>query len=242
MQAEAPVVGERVRLANELLHAIEKRVPLLTSRPGLFSRQIAAAGLARCCALSDGIRSLCREDRSDVAGLLARAVYETVLVSLYVLLKGHEGVLTVVGDHKKHSRILIERNAELDPELIAGWRFDENKLNLEQVTKELGPLLTEAGDPPGDVNLIYDLGYRAESTFSAHGYGAIGRYLDASSECWRVIPNPGGLVDGAQAHVSPVLYTSALARHVFRVFGIGVTELDQLSDQLAALFGTTQAG
>lgn len=235
---EPVAVEQRVRLADDLLAAIDERLPLLTSRPGLFARQIAAGGLARCCALNHGMRTLCQEGRSDVVGLLARAVYETVIVSLYVLLKGHQGVLEVAGDHKKFSRILIERNTELEPDLIAGWRFDEDKINLEQMTRDLGPLLVEAGDPVGDIQNIYDLGYRAESTFSAHGFGAIARYLDASTAIWRVTPNPGGLLRCADARVVCILYTGALARHLFRVFGVGVWQLDHLSDQLAALTRT----
>lgn len=238
---DAPAAGERARLANELLHVVEVRLHLLTSRPGLLSRQIAAAGLARCCALNEGIRTLCRGDRGDVAGLAGRALYETVIISLYVLLKGHQGVMKVVGDHKKHTRILIQGNTELNPALIAGWSFDEEKINLEQIAKEVSLLLNEAGDPiVGDFKAIYDLGYRVESTFSAHGYGAIGRYLDASTAIWHVVPNPGALVSPAEAHVVPALYTAALARHVFLTFGVGVTELRYLTGRLLALFPNTQ--
>ncbi len=220
---------------DELLGAIEKHLPRLTSRPGLYDRQIAAAGLARCCALSDGIRVLCRCGRCDVAGVLTRTLYETFIVSLYVLLKGHEAFLHVAGAHKRHGRILNEKNALGAEDLLARWTFDEARLNVEELTKELGPLLAEAGEPDSDAMPIYDLGYRAESTWSTHGLGALLRYVDAAGSPWTVVKRPEGLLKPENAQTVAVLYTSVLAKHVFQQFGVGLSEIERLFDELAAI-------
>src|SRR5262245_21611817 len=80
--------------ASALLALIVERVELLTFKPDavLLPRALAAAGLARCIALTDAIDKLESNGRGDVAGALARLVLEVHHVALYALLGGSEAV------------------------------------------------------------------------------------------------------------------------------------------------------
>ncbi len=85
-------MAERVntKLIADLLIVLEESLPLFRSNRAHLRRQLAAAGLARCAALLEGMLLLLEAGREDVHGVLARALFEAWLVSLYVLLKGKD--------------------------------------------------------------------------------------------------------------------------------------------------------
>ena len=61
-------------------------------------KQFAAAGLMRCCRLLNGIFVLYGARMPELAGILARQLWEAWVVSLYVLLDKDEAMKVIDGD------------------------------------------------------------------------------------------------------------------------------------------------
>jgi len=241
---------------RELLLLLADHERFLKSPRTRLRRQIAAAGLARCQALLDGMCILREQGRADVIGLLGRALLEVWLVSLYVLLKGHDddddtALIELGMEHARYCAILAER-FELDPSIkkaVAEWEevtSDQQtpdgkpisgRPSYESIARQLSELLAQV--EPGqrfDVMAVYDRVYRSESTYSAHpSVGLFVRYIkwDSSEQEDEIISNPGPPFP-RQERLAAML-TTFLAIRVYKAFAVLVDpRLSSIYDRLAA--------
>ena len=237
-------------LVRELDGRLEELGRHLTSRRVRLRRQMAAAGLWRCRALLQGMVALREAGRTDVLGVLGRSLFETHLVSLYVL-KGRDldddAVLhELAADHFKWQKRMV-KTAKL-PERVAAnveeWEgilrkleVEPRKLNYERIAEELGPLLEKVEGAEADVAGMYHILYRGESLYSAHaGQGALLRYLqwDDREEADSLITNPGPPFPG-QTRIAALL-TTHLAIRVLKAFSVIVEPpLSDVFERIAAL-------
>ena len=252
MESQAQIGVALRALANELIGVIDERLGLLTSgvQPDLVGRQCAAGGLARARALLEGIILVGDGNRPDVVGVLLRTLYETYIVSLYLLLGGADAVVEVMGDYAKSARTLAEKHGRPPSPGIALWHAlreavgpkgpPVGRLNYEKIAGQVGGLLQRAGDPRGGKDRAmerYDLVYRVESQLSAHaGLGSMGQYVDWRGEPWAVRARPAVRSVGAEDHVVlAAVMTAHLASHVFRTFGLHTYTADLLYERIDTL-------
>ena len=228
--------------AREVMGAIEDRIHLLTFRSdsSLLPRGLAAAGLARCLALTDAIDKLVHQGRGDVAGALARLVLEAHHVALYALLGGHKTVEKLAADHAVYVGKIAKENdwddeaqSELDA-IVEDWGT-QKVLYFTTLREELQELLRASGDNT-DLMVWYTMLYRGESTFNVHGLGQINRYIDLTSDPWQLIRNPAPVSERGPLWVAVVL-TGHLASWVFDRHGIGIETIDDAMAVLHAAIG-----
>jgi hypothetical protein len=225
---------------RELLNALDEHWPLLASTRNLRRRQFAAAGLARCRALLEAMCVLLEAERRDVVGVLARALAEAWLVSLYVLHKGKdpddESVLIEVGaSHAFWALKMVQKNTlpEALREGVRGMRdvladrsgvdagsMKLQGLNVADVALHLGRLLPDLGIGTLDPVDVYDRMIRIESLFGVHaGIGSFMHYLADDQRQGRPLIESRPTKFPASQNVAAVL-TLYLARHVLHAFEI----------------------
>lgn len=217
------------RSTIDLCDLIDEHCPSLTSlpRPDLMGRQLSAGGLARCRMLLEGIVVLIVGGRPDVKGVLLRPLFETWMVSLYLLLGGSEAVTHVIGDFAQGSRVLSERHGRPLGDVWQLWLVvDTNarRLKYEEIARKVDNLLDRSGDPLGSRGQVverYDALYRVESRHNVHaGLGSIGRYVDWQGSPWSVRPAREEEDAADDAVILGGCMAAHLAVHVFREFGL----------------------
>jgi len=230
-----PDIGEAVVNALGLLEAW---LGDFTSRAGDGDRQFPAAFLARSVACLRGIEIL-RGQRDDLCAVLLRALVESNLFGLYALLGGDEALAKLRGDHRRNVENFISRNST--PELleaVAGWTVDKDQVSVEQVARELAPLLKAAGELVADPLGIYDVIYRSTSTFDAHATGAAVRYMREDNGLLRMVLHPAtvGVTPDVCLSIG-TLYTVYFARYIFERAGFSVARIDELLVSLGEALG-----
>ena len=183
-------------------------------------KQFAAAGLMRCCRLLNGTFLLYGAKMPELAGILARQLWEAWVVSLYVLLAKDEAMKVIDGDDFYwKSRIVDYLGVEDDYYHPESAKRSEI-LNYRELSDRVLKLLREreSVDVPDGVT-GYDVIYRWESVFSTHANRTtIGGHLvkkgdgclAVSVDSWLPPPNAA----------TPVFLTCHLARYVFKEFGL----------------------
>ena len=210
----------------------------LRSSPPERTRQFAAAGLMRCCALLKGVCVLEDAGLGELSGILARQHWETWLLSLHVLLRGEEALQEVEAADIRDKRLLAER-LKLEVDYKPDWEGKPQRLYFEQLANGLEQLLRDAGEtgkPSGIAS--YDLTYRVQSLFAVHaGLATFRPYLHCGESSWSVDPHPQTLFDSQG--IFPALRTLHLAKHVFEAFKVSPDGLEQLWDSLICSGGST---
>jgi hypothetical protein len=233
---------------GELLAVLDTHFPFLKSTRARLRRQLAAAGLARCRALLEGMVLLRDATREDVIGVLLRALCEAWMVSLYVLYKGENldddsVLIELAADYETWTRKMAGKvggwaEGNKAEEILADWgaelrHWEEQaradgkasktpaKLNYETIARELGSLLEKVEGAAPDILSVYDRVYRGESIYSAHaGLGMLWRYLGISEDERQdaVVERPGPAFP-VQVKVGALL-TAYLALRVFKEFSV----------------------
>ncbi len=210
---------------------VDEHVSPLESPPHQASRQFAAAGLMRCCALVRGIWALDDARLGSLTGIIERQHWETWLVSIHVVLRGEEALQEVAGDDIFWKRLLSEK-LNLGFAYHNDWEGKVGKLNFKKLADELRPLLIkagEAGDPDGVKG--YDITYRVQSLFAVHaGLATIGSYLRYGDKTWGIVRNPPAQFRAPAQ--TPALHTAHLAGYVFKAFALPIEELDRIGGRL----------
>ena len=214
------------------LRLVEEQANSLVTTPQDKCPRLAAAGLMRCRALLRGICVLEDAGLGVLAGILGRALWETWLLSLHVLLRRDEAVQEVLSDYVFHTRKLA-KSFTLTPEDNPDWEGKAKKLNYYQLAEKLGRLLVEAGET-GDATLGvmgYDVNYRIHSQFAAHaGLSTIGPFARYGDESGSVDPEPSAPFD--EIGQFSALYTLHLARYVFKSVGIATDSVEAAWDDV----------
>ena len=158
-----------------------------------------------------------------LAGILTRLHWETLVVSLYVLLDGDKALQVIAGDDIHWKRILskeLRLEREQDAYYQQDWIGKIAKLNYFDLHDRMLKLLREREPVDGPAGVTgYDVTYRYESLVSSHAnLTTIGEHLVYGDDEWAVS------VDSSKARddvaVTPVLYTGHLAQHVFQEFDL----------------------
>jgi hypothetical protein len=234
MATEGPQPSPLHTHVRHILTALKDHDRFLTSQRVKLPRQFAAAGLARCRALLEGMCALEESGRSDVSGVLGRALLETWLVSAYVILRNDRDSLTDIGAGFAKAARNIAEALEMDglSEKAEQWTAAVGGPKVAMPSyKDLTKRVTVLLEPKGhriDPSLLYDLLYRAQSTFDAHGgLGAIGRYLSYGPDGGpdQVVENPGPTFE-RQIVVGASL-VCLLAKLVYKEFSVVVQGLDE---------------
>ena len=186
----------------------------------------------RCCQLLRGMRLLEDASLAVPAGILYRQLWETWLVSLYVLLEGEEALHEIGCDYVKHVRILGEK-FDVDPEHVDPDE-EARKLKIYDLAEKIGPLLVKASGA-GDADMgvkRYDGVYRVQSQYAVHaGLSTISRHIQIKDESWSVEPNPPHPIDDDKSQHAAI-YTLHLTKYVFECFGIATDAVREAKDEL----------
>lgn len=224
---------------DELLSTIYAHEKDFRSVPAQAARQLAAAGLMRCCALLRAVRLLEESGLGVIAGVLERAHWETWLVSLHVLLGGEEAIQKIAGDDIYWKRVLAKKfdlGAYHDD-----WKGKVEKLNVWKLSEDLKPLMIAAGEEGNpDGTTAYDITFRVQSLFAAHAcLSSFGHFMDYGDKEWRVVAEPPPQFPVPAP--TPALNTAHLARYVFKAFGLAEKDLEQIGDELLEMVKANQA-
>ena len=234
MESTAPRVDQ---LVVDLLNEIDCRFDDLTSRPDetMVSRQLAAGCLARCRSVLGSMCAL-QDLFPDVNGVLARNLWEAVIVGLD-LLTDADALQRLGGDFQANQRRLVDANAELADlqSVIAARGIDEDRFAVKDAAERVARAIGGSDDAG------YALLYRGESTFGGHGLGLASPYVDLTVEPWRVIPQPGpiNVADANHQLGIAALFTALLAQRVFEAFGIGDGKIRAVHDALGTVLKST---
>lgn len=209
------------------LRLVENRTHLLKSRQINRSRQIAAAGLVRCCALLRGVCVLEDAGLPALTGILERQNWETWLVSQSILLRGDEAIDEIKGDNVK-SRNTFQKESGRRLKYVPEWQGKAKKLIYSQLAEKLEPLFVKACDTEGATLASGYTGiYRGHSQFTVHaGLSTFNLYMRCEGEWASVERNPPAPVPDV-GKIS-LLCTVHLAGHVFKRFGIATKELESI--------------
>ena len=226
---------ELTETSLELLTFLEKKLDGFTARAGYHQRFIVGAFFARATSLLRTIDLLRQNAVNAGAGILVRSVFEADLLCLYVALGGEKEFNVVIGEFHRNVSNLEERNPEAEFSSVEyEWAFEQDHMHVEQVAKDLGPLLRAAGDKNGDALGMYDSLYRETSTFEAHGMGMTIGHVDTSDEeIWRVELRPRVGLSAARCLHLGAFYTAWCGQWAFDRLSLDRTPMIEFTQRLA---------
>ncbi len=259
---DIPAEVEHVLTAIEaLLDHLDGRQPLFTSRIEEAHRQYAAAALCRGCAMvRSGLITL-RAGQVEAVGVLARTAWECWLIGTFLVCGGAKSFVRLEAEQLRQnsnvarlngfpSAVLNERWSELRKTeryrriLEDGLSTDDSspvtfdKLTVEQLAREVGPMIPAAMGGPADVIGIYDKFYRAHSAWDTHGIQALDRRIALLAEDGRIeLKAAVGWLEPEKPLATATAYLALLARQIFHEFGISPRKLDDLAEALLTHMG-----
>jgi hypothetical protein len=249
-----------VSAALELADLIDRRSTLFTSRGEFATRQYGAAGLVRGCGLMRAAIACLAAGQDEAVGVLVRAVMESWVAGAFVLFGGPDALARLDAEFQRNQRALLESNrvnasdviaqqkAELDEvartyEISLGEdgepRFD--RLSVELMAKELGPLIEAATREPADILTLYNLLYRPYSTLDSHGLQPLERQLDLSDLSLITMREPRPWIDPSSSIALACLLLARLAKWVFDAFRIGTWEVERIFETVAPIMEQASA-
>jgi hypothetical protein len=237
---------EATERAHRLLAATEDWFPFPIDPAAVNSGALALAGFVRCRRLLHGMAVV--HDAPDLAGLFARAIYETYLGALFLLL-GEDiarGPLDAdeVYDVSRIAQRFLEPQAPDDAAHAASGGqsersrneplFREKRIDIADLGQEARKLLLEAHDPHADLPLqLYETLFGPESYTTAHGgLAAIKQYmLENGQPVPRISADPWHR--GGDDHRLDLMTAAllALAHKIGTTVGLPVDGLDDLAHQ-----------
>jgi hypothetical protein len=244
----------RRRIAN-LLNVLGQRNAELTTASGAREqpRHFAAAGLARCRALLEGMYLLSApKGRPDTAGVLLRSLVETWAVSVFVLLKKRQAIFELApGAEEGLRKVIWAFGGGATPgtdkwlarfhSLAQKTPFRHKKgrrkgqprpLSIAEVFGQVETLAAASGDSglARSVKHAHNRIWKAESYVSTHANLAsiVIPYVDQNAEPWSVIDRPEGWMPPEDMLVTGGLLTGMLAGLVYEAFGYSREPLFQL--------------
>jgi hypothetical protein len=216
----------------------------------------AAAALARGAALVRAALTLCRSAEHEAVGLLARAAWECWVTGAYLATGGRKAFIRLeAAQLRQESNVAALNGLEADTlrarteqlhaaerlRLIAEEGRDRSdgspvsipRITVQQMAREVGPLIESVTGEPADLLVAYDLFYRAHSAWDVHGLKAIDLHTEISDD-GRMIRLRDSIpwLEPHKAIAVAVSYLSNLAWLVEDHFGIDHTELSSLQEQL----------
>lgn len=233
------------RCVAHLLSDLSRRNSELStaSRAHEHPRHFAAAGLARCRALLEGIYQLTStKGRPDAAGVLLRSLAEAWAVSFFVLLKKQQGIFDLAAGTDEGLRKLIDA-FEGGSSGAEKWRSrfhalaqrssvrykrgrhagEPRPLTVSEVLKAVEGLATVSQDEEiaRSARHVRRKIWTTESYVSTHANLASIAipYIRQDAEPWGIVERPEGWMPAEEALVGGGLLTGLLASRVYEAFG-----------------------
>jgi hypothetical protein len=231
------------RHVSHLLRVLSQRNSQLTtaSRVGEEPRHLAAAGLARCRALLEGVYLLTGpKGRPDVCGVLLRSLVEAWAVSLLVLLKKQQAVFELAPGAEEGLRKLIDafdtgspgarrwlaRFHSLSQKSTVRYKSGRRKgqprpLTIDEVFAQVETLAANDDGLARAARHARKRIWRTESYVSTHANLASIAipYVGQSVEPWGITDRPEGWMSSEEALVACAQLTGLLASQVYAAFG-----------------------
>jgi hypothetical protein len=218
--------------------------PYPIDRTAVTNAEVALAGLARCRRLLHGMVELA--EMPDVAGVLARVLFETWLASVYLLLGGPDAYERLdtndrIHLHRLSTRLLDQLDSDGDVGVgtlrkkateVTSEARPSGELSVEAMAQKVRKLLEEAGDEHAPFAVRgYAYLYASQSYMSTHGgIGALKQHWTEDGNVKHDIsPHPTGrdsidhLLDVATALVASV------AKRVGHDLGLDTEALDEFA-------------
>jgi hypothetical protein len=236
---------DTVTAARRVLAATDSWFPRELDPSAVTTPELALAGLARCRRLLEGMLQMA--DSPDLCGGYARALFETWLWSVYLLLdpdtayrrmeatdrtllaKMAKQLLPMLED--RHDPV-ADRLRKQTEDAVAQLKEGDNELGVADVANCVRSLLRRDGDPNAEYPVeTYAHLFRSESYVSVHGgLGAMKQHMLASGAYT-------GRIEGAPSYRDPedrrfalcVGMVLVLAHRVARGLGIEHQSLDQFA-------------
>src|SRR6266511_2017064 len=211
----------RRRVAN-LLRVLRQRNAELTTAPRAREqpRHFAAAGLARCRALLEGMYLLAApRGRPDAVGVLLRSLVETWAISVFVLLKRRQAILELAPAAKVGLQRLIDA-------------FDGPTPGAQKWLARFQSLAARSADSglARSAKHAHNRIWKVESYVSTHPNlsSIVIPYIDQKAEPWTIIDRPEGWMPLEDMLVGGGLLTGMLASLVYEAFGYRKEPISQL--------------
>jgi hypothetical protein len=240
--------------AHRLLAATEAWFPFPIDPAAVNSGELALAGFVRCRRLLQGMAVV--HDAPDLAGLFARAIYETYLGALFLLLgediaRGPLEADEVYDVSRIAMRFLDSSEGDDSAQATAADQSDrarseplprEKRIDIADLGEEARKLLLEAHDPHADLPLqMYETLFGPESYTSAHGgLAAIKQYmLENGQPVPRISADPWHR--GGDDHRLDLMTAAllALGHKIGTTVGLPLDDLDELARQWDQEVGST---
>lgn len=215
---------------------VDDSLQFLTSSDQFSRRQVAAAYLARCRRLLEGLDQLRSIGMPDLAALPLRPFWECWVRGMWILLGGEAALDEAIANYKLETE-RHDRLARLELPGIGEWRGQGKEARaIDQVARDVGACLEADGDVDAKkhMSFAYDLLYRNESARNLHG--GLAAVLDHLEDQGvgrlgvRARRRESGTGQGELLVAAVML--SMFARRVLLAFGIDVTPLDRVSQPL----------
>jgi hypothetical protein len=210
-----------------LADLIERRLPLLTSRPELAARQYSAGYLARCRRLVLAIDQS-RLAFPDAVGALLRPLFESWLAATWLLLAPEEALPALEHDYKVEVEKMT-RLAGLDIDQVdESWRGELQGPRIASLAVKVGKLLVRGRRPRRrPARMVVQ---RNESIYSVHGgLGPVLAHLDGDNAWVGVLERRTGDGDGSGRLLWAAILLGILTRRAFLTFGLDVRPLDTIT-------------
>jgi hypothetical protein len=217
---------------------------------------VATAGMTRSAGLLGEALDLAVSRPSIGANILVRSAFECWLVGAWALFGGEAALLGIERERLRYEKLLVERNSL--PSAVGDHLGSQHLILAEAASNVLGgaqPLIVKyeqmakvlsgwiklhtRDHEDADVIAIYDLLYRAVSTFDAHPWKAVGQYLKEGGLGWRVEPQPPWN-DPVRTIGAMASYVALLGRWIDEERGHSDPDWDRLARELSG--GTPAEG
>ena len=242
---------EIVASARKLFDLVGRHRENFTSTSESAQRQYGAAGLARGCGLLAAAIASHEAGEDEAVGVLTRAILETWTSGAFVLFGGAESLARLEAELQRNEQALITNNAINGAELLAerkaelhgvakaqGFQLGEDgeprfdKLTVEVMAKELGPLIEKATGEAADALLVYNMLYRSYSTFDTHGLSPLQRQLNLDDLPRISMRQPKPWIEAHSSVAVACLLLAVLGEWVYASFGIDEPELAEVLERL----------
>jgi hypothetical protein len=245
----------------EVIAAASAIVELIDSKSGQFTssmdnpyRQYGAAGLQRGCGLLRAALSCQLSGHDEAIGILTRSLIECTFSGAFIMFGEAKSFARMEAEQRRQERTFLDINKFNAAELIelrrremedigeqlgltkkgSGSHFD--RLSVETIAAELGPLVSAKTGEPEDGVVLYNLFYRPYSMLDAHGLRPLERQLDfdhhhrhvTMTEAVPWLDPHGSIAIGA-------LVLAVLAQWVFKAYDIDPTDVQGMFKHLGPI-------
>jgi hypothetical protein len=233
-----------IEVGREMIAVVRDEVAQMRFT-GPVGEAVAAAGMLRAADFLDEALALAERGRSIGANVLARSAFECWLAGAYALFGGDDAVLGFEAERHRHETRIAKTLDNPGVEAFLEVEFEAlnkvldmyldgkpNPVNLADISKRLGGMITQATGEDADIELVYETLYRTHSTYDAHPVKALGSMVKFDeADVGRVEP-VGPWLDPVEAALVMCMYVATLGRWLVERRGEKTTVWHDFQDRL----------